>query len=98
MPLRVFHDTSGIEWTVWNTAPPVGTGHVMALDRFLEKRPAEDGVKPARVRNDFRHGWLTFQSYEEKRRLAPVPDGWESQSEAQLCELLAQSRLSKRLE
>ena len=25
---------------------------------------------------EYRHGWLVFESRAEKRRLAPVPDGW----------------------
>jgi hypothetical protein len=26
---------------------------------------------------DWKGGWLTFESGDEKRRLAPVPEGWE---------------------
>ena len=26
---------------------------------------------------DWKGGWLTFESGEDKRRLAPVPEGWE---------------------
>ena len=26
---------------------------------------------------DWKEGWLTFESGDEKRRLAPVPAGWE---------------------
>lgn len=26
--------------------------------------------------DDFRAGWLTFDSGAERRRLAPIPDGW----------------------
>jgi hypothetical protein len=29
-------------------------------------------------------GWLCFESPEEKRRVAPIPDGWESWSDAEL--------------
>ena len=27
--------------------------------------------------DDWKAGWLTFESGEEKRRLAPVPEGWD---------------------
>lgn len=27
--------------------------------------------------DDWKEGWLTFESGDEKRRLAPVPEGWE---------------------
>lgn len=38
---------------------------------------------------DWADGWLTFESEGEKRRLAPVPSGWESLSPGRL-ELLCQ--------
>jgi hypothetical protein len=38
---------------------------------------------------DWREGWLTFESEEVKRRLAPVPSGWEQLPAARL-ELLCQ--------
>jgi hypothetical protein len=33
-------------------------------------------------------GWLTFMDGEDKRRLSPIPDGWEGWSDAQLAALL----------
>lgn len=32
----------------------------------------------AQVRPEFADGWLTFESEGEKRRLSPVPDGWDT--------------------
>ena len=29
-------------------------------------------------------GWLTFESGEDRRRLAPMPDGWEHATDEQL--------------
>jgi hypothetical protein len=29
-------------------------------------------------------GWLVFESQSEKRRLAPVPEGWEATADAEL--------------
>jgi hypothetical protein len=43
----------------------------------------------AHVSAEYASGWLTFQSGSEKRRLAPVPEGWESLDGAgleQLCQ------------
>jgi hypothetical protein len=31
----------------------------------------------APVAEEFSFGWLCFESADEKRRLAPVPEGWE---------------------
>jgi hypothetical protein len=38
-----------------------------------------------------REGWLAFQSEAERRRIGPVPDGWESLTEDALLTLLADS-------
>jgi hypothetical protein len=34
-------------------------------------------------------GWLTFQAGTARRRLSPIPDGWDAGSEADLARLLA---------
>jgi len=44
----------------------------------------------------FEHGWLTFESGSECRRLAPIPDRWEEASEAKLRTYLGESKASKR--
>ena len=62
----------GTEWTVWDTHP---------------EATAAVGPHPA-VSEAYSRGWLTFQSEEEKRRLAPVPTTWFELSEAQLADLL----------
>ncbi|MEP6733677.1 MAG: hypothetical protein ABJE10_23730 [bacterium] len=31
----------------------------------------------SRVPPTFQRGWLCFQSVDERRRLAPIPDGWQ---------------------
>jgi hypothetical protein len=38
-------------------------------------------------------GWLCFQSAEEKRRVAPVPEGWEGWPDERLAELVEQARV-----
>jgi hypothetical protein len=44
------------------------------------------------VRNTLQGGWLTFQSAEEKRRLAPVPLYWVSADDAELRRLLESAK------
>jgi hypothetical protein len=34
-------------------------------------------------------GWLTFQAGTARRRLSPIPGGWDAGSEADLARLLA---------
>lgn len=46
----------------------------------------------ANVRPGFEGGWLGFECEGERRRLAPVPDGWEEASDAELREMLARAQ------
>jgi hypothetical protein len=48
------------------------------------------------VREGFAGGWLTFETEHEKRRLAPVPAGWETRSTAELLLLLEESEPARR--
>lgn len=48
------------------SGPPAG---VRERRRYVEDR--------LRVRAPLVSGWLTFESRGERRRLAPIPDGWE---------------------
>jgi hypothetical protein len=64
--LRGFTDSTGVEWRVWEVFPNKGSDKSNAeLSRSSLKGTA------------FANGWLCFESSEEKRRLAPIPAGWE---------------------
>jgi hypothetical protein len=43
------------------------------------------------VRPQFAGGWLAFESRDERRRLAPVPEAWAEVDDGALRELLAQA-------
>lgn len=43
---------------------------------FQAERQASLGLRDEYLPETYRHGWLVFESATEKRRLAPVPDGW----------------------
>lgn len=64
--LRGFTDSTGVEWRVWQVSPGK-TG-----DPDVEQR-SRTSLKNTAYAND----WLCFESSTEKRRLAPVPSGWE---------------------
>ena len=66
--LRGFIDAGGTEWRVWQVQPHVLTGHPDAAETF--SRVSLNGTP-------FANGWLCFESQAEKRRLAPIPEGWE---------------------
>ncbi|MEW5926981.1 MAG: hypothetical protein AB1941_05840 [Gemmatimonadota bacterium] len=98
MGLRSFTAPDGAEWQVWAVVPesryPV---------RRVRERRGQDVLKytgPERRKGERRRtppmggvpagyagGWLCFQSGDRKRRLAPVPDGWETRADAGLVEL-----------
>lgn len=63
--LRGFTDSTGVEWRVWEVFPTkTGPTFVGSSHASLKETP-------------FANGWLCFESPAEKRRLAPIPDGWE---------------------
>ena len=102
MSLREFTDSAGRAWRVWGTVP--GTPHEAdlfaqsaRLQAAAERRAAERGhevvdvprrnvVSPGRE-----HGWLTFQSGDEKRRLSPIPSDWATANEGELRRWLARA-------
>lgn len=65
--LRGFTDSTGVEWRVWEVFPATNSQSTSAetLSRASLKNTA------------FANGWLCFESPQEKRRLAPIPPGWE---------------------
>jgi hypothetical protein len=78
MSHRVFVDSIGRHWEVWDVIPQARGG--------LSERWAG--------------GWLAFETRGERRRLAPVPESWESLPEAELaklCEKAHEAPTSRRL-
>src|SRR5437868_1178568 len=62
MATREFIDPTGLSWTVWSVTPQEMSTALKRLTGTEEER---------------RTPWLVFQSREgDKRRLAPIPDGW----------------------
>jgi hypothetical protein len=93
MPFREFVDAAGVEWSVWEVQPSL-----------LERRSGEvviqaDGerrgtpIRRAPVAMELRFGWLVFESESAKRRLAPIPPGWESADEQTLRGYLHQATI-----
>lgn len=81
--MRQFRDEAGVEWQVYQT------------ERNLSAEQRRDHLLPV----EYRHGWLVFETADEKRRLAPIPEGWSELSDQALAGLCAsaaaQSRRSK---
>jgi hypothetical protein len=87
MAHREFTDSKRVTWNVWDVYPTLGDRRVPLGDRRRFMRETEErreSFNAARVSPEYLRGWLAFQSGEERRRLAPVPTGWEALDEADL--------------
>lgn len=72
MASREFVDSEGMAWMVWSVVPGEMSGALTRLTGAAEDR---------------RVPWLVFQNADgAKRRLVPVPQGWEDCNEATLAD------------
>lgn len=77
MSHRKFKDAAGREWDVWNVIP-------QSIERPAPAATSNhsDGQEEQREEGrmllgpQWAGGWLTFETTDEKRRLAPYPDAW----------------------
>ena len=46
-------------------------------ERRASEQPKGHTVSRATIAPEFTYGWLCFETVGEKRRLAPVPEGWD---------------------
>ena len=106
MPLREFVDGEHRTWQVWDTVPKSASesaifersAQIMAQTkaRELEGASADRAAAAAALRRFTRgreRGWLTFMRGDDKRRLSPIPDGWEKFDDARLIALLQRAEL-----
>ena len=75
--LRGFTDSTGVEWRVWEVFP----------SRAARPGGADALSHTSLKDSPFENGWLCFESSSAKRRLAPIPTGWEFLSAVHLDEL-----------
>jgi hypothetical protein len=94
MPHRQFVDSKHTTWEVWDVEPSNADRRTSANDRRRgrrtsgERRQVKDRSR-VRVRSNLAQGWLAFESRHDKRRLSPIPVGWEALDASaleQLCE------------
>ena len=87
MPYRLFEDSAGSEWQVWDVVPRLTERRRYPPDRRVDITPiafADRRREERRISNDHRtvlrgtyaHGWLCFDNGQAKKRLTPIPDDW----------------------
>lgn len=92
MSYRTFLDPQGKRWEVWLVTPAaaerrrvdrrVGSVSGEEIQGFADRRRTPERRKNAfrrtiTVATEYSEGWLCFESDGDKRRLAPVPEGWD---------------------
>ncbi|HEU0054828.1 MAG TPA: hypothetical protein VFQ39_16700, partial [Longimicrobium sp.] len=89
MPLRTFVDRAGVEWQVWSVIPGARADERRSgYDRRspdpvfgspgAERRSGGDRrAVHAALSSALTGGWLVFECPTERRRLAPIPPGWD---------------------
>jgi hypothetical protein len=96
-PHRTFLDDLARLWNAWDVVPAWGERRTSErrrasaaepplIDRRRRERRRERGVRislPARLAR----GWVAFEYGDERRRVAPIPVGWETLSEDEVREL-----------
>lgn len=104
MAIRWFQTDDGVTWHVWNVLPGrVEVERRTGYDRRSpdpvirypgpERRTNEDRRQPVQFLSpNLARGWLAFECETEKRRLAPIPQRWESLSDAELTRLCQAAR------
>ena len=96
--MREFVDATGCRWLVWAVHPTSTERRSGASDTRspprLERRVRQ--APRARVRAEYAHGWLACESATERRRVAPIPEGWEELSDGELATLCDHGESSSR--
>jgi hypothetical protein len=96
MPHRQFTDSKLTTWEVWDVEPGhaerrLGSDRRRAPRGPQERRKVEDRAR-VRIRSDLAHGWLAFESKHDRRRLAPIPAGWDTLDASELERLCEAAR------
>jgi len=104
MSYRLFEDSKGTEWQVWDIVPQLEERRAGAdTDRrvdikvipFADRRRTSRRIANTRrtlLRGSYAHGWLCFESRREKRRLSPIPGDWTTCDDETLEAYLQQGR------
>jgi hypothetical protein len=90
-PHRTFRDDAARLWNAWDVIPSWGerrTGERRAhaephAERRRSERRRTPGIRIA-LPPRLAHGWIAFECGDERRRVAPILDGWAALPEEEL--------------
>jgi hypothetical protein len=92
MAYREFVDEHGVAWEAWDVYPmQAERRNRNSAWRAQEERRRRDGGPRAQVREEYAQGWLAFQCRGERRRLTPIPEGWDDLDTGELVALCARA-------
>ena len=106
-PYRNFRDDQDQEWTAWDVIPSWGERRRTDRRTAGASRPPATGERRLAERRRHRgirialtprlaEGWLAFESNDERRRVAPIPDQWHLMEEEALRALWREAELLPR--
>lgn len=78
MATRTLHAPDGTVWEIWDVLPGLQLG----------ARKSRTPLLP----DEMAGGWLCFDSPAQKRRLYPIPAGWDQSDDAELWQLCQDAR------
>lgn len=88
MSYRLFEDSKGTEWQVWDVVPRLEERRTASIPErrveikvipFADRRRTSRRLLQSRrayLSGSYAQGWLCFESRREKRRLSPIPGDW----------------------
>jgi hypothetical protein len=86
MAHRTIQDPSGREWQVWDTYPD--QVRPPTKDAVSDDMLASMAQVPITVPPELAGGWLVFLAGADRRRLAPIPPGWDRMPASELAGLI----------
>ena len=97
-PQRAFRDDDKRRWNAWDVIPSWGERRWTERRQRAASPPAHTGERRRAERRRVRgirvsltprlaHGGLAFECADERRRMAPIPDGWHLLPDPELRDL-----------
>jgi hypothetical protein len=104
MAFRAFRDAGGTEWEVYDVSPhreerrltPRRSTEVVAPSADVDRRAFDRRVSVGGIPKVVDKGWLCFEHEGERRRLSPIPEGWQKAEDARLTDWLGAARPTSR--